>query len=100
MVSNQPVVVGFHVEDGDHSLFQRYIGGLVTQAFCSTNQLNHAVLVVGFDVGTCNKKLPNGNPDITSGCKGGYWLVRNSWGVNWGIAVSILSAVILCITPH
>jgi len=48
------------------SLFQYYTGGIFNQA-CTT-QLNHAVTLVGWGV------LNGVN----------YWIVKNSWGSNWG----------------
>ncbi|KAJ1605915.1 cryptopain-cysteine proteinase secreted [Cryptosporidium canis] len=52
----------------DQTPFQFYKSG-VFDAPCGT-QINHGVVLVGYDVDeTTNKE---------------YWLVRNSWGENWG----------------
>ncbi|KAL3285479.1 hypothetical protein HHI36_000011 [Cryptolaemus montrouzieri] len=58
-----PISVGI---DATNKL-QNYISGIFIDDTCS-NQTNHAVLVVGY------------------GSEGGldYWIVKNSWGVNWG----------------
>ena len=61
-VSQQPVSVAF-----DATNFQFYSGGVLSDN-CGTD-LNHGVLVVGY--GTAE--------DGTS-----YWLVKNSWGEDWG----------------
>ncbi|XP_034104191.1 procathepsin L-like [Drosophila albomicans] len=58
-----PISVGV-----DASLFHLYEGGVFNEPLC-TQQLNHGVVVIGY--GT--------DPD-----EGDYWLVRNSWGENWG----------------
>ncbi|KAL2895502.1 Senescence-specific cysteine protease SAG39 [Bienertia sinuspersici] len=60
-VSKQPVAVRV-----DNSGFQLYQGGIFNGE-CGT-KLNHDVTIVGY--GT-----ENGND---------YWLVKNSWGANWG----------------
>jgi hypothetical protein len=43
-------------------------GGIFNSETCYTNGVNHAVLVVGFD-------LSGTTP---------YWILRNSWGSSWG----------------
>lgn len=56
-----PVSIGV-----DASSFQTYTGGILTN--CQDVQLDHAVLIVGYDDS-------NATP---------YWIIKNSWGVTWG----------------
>lgn len=58
-VAARPISVAVQA---DQAVFQFYTGGVVTGS-CGTN-LNHAVNVVGYNLGV----LPN------------YWIVRNTWG--------------------
>ena len=55
-----PISVGIAVNEK----FQFYSGGVFDDPDCDTN-LNHGVVVVGY------------TPE--------YWIVRNSWGENWGV---------------
>ena len=53
----------------DASSMERYIGGVITSCDC-TDKVNHYALAVGYD------KSSNGTP---------YFLVKNSWGTDWGL---------------
>jgi len=50
----------------DAEPWQDYTGGILTAAQCS-NSIDHAIQLTGY------------NPS-----QGGYWIVRNSWGADWG----------------
>jgi C1A family cysteine protease len=69
---NETAMAGFVFTSGplsiavDATSFQTYTGGILTN--CISNQIDHGVLIVGFDD-------TNSPP---------YWIIKNSWGASWG----------------
>jgi cathepsin L len=64
------VEIGYPISIGVHagSSFQHYSSGVYSDNSCKNGQLNHAILVVGYD-------KTGSEP---------YWIVKNSWGGAWG----------------
>jgi len=56
--------------DASHSSFQFYTSGVYYEPACSSTQLDHGVLAVGW--GTTTGTYPS------------YYVVKNSWGTSWG----------------
>lgn len=57
--------------------FRFYKSGIYYEPQCSTTRLNHGVLLVGFGV--------DPNPIDASLPGKDYYLIKNSWGVKWGM---------------
>jgi cathepsin L len=55
--------------DASKTSFQLYKSGVYNEPSCSSTNLDHAVVLVGWGVADA----------------GQYWIVRNSWGANWGL---------------
>lgn len=68
-----PVSIGMSVQDN----FYDYAGGIYDLKECPNTEegINHAMLLVGY-----------GTDELTSI---DYWLVKNSWGTDWGVSEMI-----------
>lgn len=67
LTSVGPVVIAMYVSDS----FYSYNNGIYSDSSCPSNcdDLNHAMLLIGYG---------------TDSSYGDYWLLKNSWGTNWG----------------
>ena len=76
VVSQQPIGVGIFAS----GMLQGYKRGIVTEEYlkCSSEKkdVNHGVTVVGYG------KVDSG--DQVRGHCSEYWIIRNSWGADWG----------------
>lgn len=78
----------------DATPFKYYKKGIIDSTVKCTTTINHAVLLVGYGI------------DSVTGMK--YWIIKNSWGKNWGEDgfVRIQRGINLCgiatqmLTPH
>jgi KDEL-tailed cysteine endopeptidase len=73
-VSRQPVSVAI---EADQRSFQLYMGGVYDSEDCG-EQLDHGVLAVGYGV----ESRPA--VDGEEGRHHNYWIIKNSWGGEWG----------------
>merc|ERR1712113_229869 len=60
-----PIAAGI---DASHRSLQFYTGGIYYEPACSSTDIDHGVLIVGY-----------GKEDSHD-----YWLIKNSWGEDWG----------------
>jgi len=75
--------------------WKTYKGGILPADQCK-GQIDHAVQAVGLDLDGGEKKSKTAanfeiigkgskkNQDGSTDANGGYWIVRNSWGADWG----------------
>ncbi|XP_004452326.1 procathepsin L-like [Dasypus novemcinctus] len=59
--------------DAGHVSFQFYKEGIYYEPDCSSRDLDHGVLVVGYGF------------EGTDSESNKYWLIKNSWGISWGV---------------
>ncbi|XP_073158811.1 probable cysteine protease RD19B [Henckelia pumila] len=69
LVKNGPLAVAINAV-----FMQTYIGGVSCPFICS-KRLDHGVLLVGYGAGAYSPIRMKDKP---------YWIIKNSWGENWG----------------
>ncbi|KAK5575155.1 hypothetical protein RB653_010411 [Dictyostelium firmibasis] len=73
-VTVNPVSVAI---DASHQSFQLYTSGIYYEPDCSSENLDHGVLAVGYGSGSdSSESVQTSDSD--------YWIVKNSWGTSWG----------------
>ena len=56
--------------DSAHFAFQFYESGVFYEPNCDPDALNHSVLIVGYGTSETGEE---------------YWIVKNTWGADWGM---------------
>lgn len=78
LVSHGPVSVAL-----DARFLMLYTGGVSNPTLCSSEELDHAVLLVGYGSETAPPPKASG-AGAAAGDALDYWLVKNSWTAAWG----------------
>lgn len=74
-----PVAVAI---DAAHRSFQFYSEGIYYEPDCSSEQLDHGVLLVGY--GDACEDEGEAAKEACASEHSQYWIVKNSWGPEWG----------------